>query len=94
MKKDPPPFINPNDYPDFWEQMKGFAEFTGKQLKEVSKPNNEGSIFVDKETQDKRMSICEGCSFFDKSQTRCRQCGCFMTVKTKFRTVQCPLKFW
>lgn len=92
MKKDPPPFINPNDYPDFWEQMKGFAEFTGKQIKQVS--NNSGTIFAEKETQEKRMEICNTCVFFDKDQNRCRKCGCYMSVKVKFKDVKCPMKFW
>lgn len=91
-KENLPPFIDPNQYPDFWEQMKGFSEFTGKQVKQVS--NNSGSLFVDKETQEKRMNICKDCVFFDSKQNRCRKCGCYMNMKVKFKSVRCPLKFW
>lgn len=90
--KNLPSFIDPNQYPDFWEQMKSFAEFTGKQVKQVS--NNPGSLFVETEIQQKRIDICNTCAFFDKSQNRCRKCGCYMNVKVKFKSVQCPMKFW
>jgi hypothetical protein len=87
-----PKFIDPNKYPDFWEQMKGFAEFTGKQVKQVS--NNPGSLFVEQEIQEKRMSICNTCDFFNKSQNRCRKCGCYMSMKVKFKDVKCPISLW
>jgi hypothetical protein len=91
--KDLPEFVDPNLYPDFWEQMKGFAQFTNKQIKEVKKPIGNG-IFIDEETKNNRLEICNSCDFFDKSQKRCRKCGCFMNIKAQFRNVQCPIKLW
>jgi hypothetical protein len=89
--KDLPEFINPNLYPDFWEQMKGFAEFTGKQVKQASTGN---SLIVDEETKEKRWEICNSCDFLDKNKNRCRKCGCYMNIKIQFKDVQCPIKLW
>jgi hypothetical protein len=90
-KKEFPDFIDKDLYPDFWEQMKGFAEFTGKQIKQASTGN---SIFIDEETKNKRMELCNSCDFFDSQYKRCRKCGCFMEHKIKFKDVQCPIKLW
>lgn len=90
-EKNIPEFLDPKLYPDFWEQMKGFAEFTGKQIKQASSGN---SLFVDEETKSKRIETCNACDFYDKQQNRCRKCGCFMEHKVRFKDVQCPIKLW
>jgi hypothetical protein len=89
--KNLPDFVDPNLYPDFWEQMKGFAEFTGKQIRHVSNGNE---LFVSEETKIKRVETCNSCDFFDSRHNRCRKCGCFMEHKVKFQDAQCPIKLW
>ena len=41
-----------------------------------------------------RMSICEKCNRYDTSQSRCMECGCFMLLKARLGTEDCPLGKW
>ena len=41
-----------------------------------------------------RLDICNSCEWLDKRLTRCRQCGCFMKLKSTLRQAQCPLHKW
>lgn len=49
---------------------------------------------ISKEAIERRMEICKTCDKFEPIQERCKQCGCFMRVKTALRTTSCPLNFW
>jgi len=51
-------------------------------------------VFVSEETYNKRMSICEGCEFLDKSIYRCLKCGCMMKAKARVEVAKCPLQKW
>lgn len=42
---------------------------------------------------EKRMDICKKCDRLDRFK-RCKECGCFMVIKTKIKTAKCPLKKW
>jgi len=41
---------------------------------------------------DERMAICNACEFLKGD--RCDKCGCFMSIKTKMATAQCPIGKW
>lgn len=41
-----------------------------------------------------RLEICNNCEWLDKRFTKCRQCGCFMNLKTTLRRAECPLHKW
>ena len=41
-----------------------------------------------------RLAICRGCPFFDHAKKRCTDCGCFVKVKAKFKSEDCPQDFW
>jgi hypothetical protein len=41
-----------------------------------------------------RLAMCRGCFFFDPVKKRCTDCGCFVKVKAKFKTEDCPQNFW
>lgn len=43
-----------------------------------------------------RLRICEACpkSFKTLGRLRCRECGCFMEVKSYMRNAKCPLRKW
>lgn len=41
-----------------------------------------------------RLQICQGCEFFRKRTQTCRQCGCFMKLKTTLEHAKCPEKKW
>lgn len=41
-----------------------------------------------------RYDICKGCEKFFKPTRQCRECMCFMNVKTKVAGAECPLGKW
>lgn len=46
------------------------------------------------EEKNKRLSICESCEFYNKEQSRCTKCGCYMAVKTYLKAATCPVGKW
>jgi hypothetical protein len=42
----------------------------------------------------KRIEICVECPSLIKLTKTCKECGCFMTAKTKLLNVECPLNKW
>lgn len=49
---------------------------------------------VDPAESQRRFAICEQCDSFNPDSVRCSQCGCYMRVKTTFRTAVCPQGKW
>jgi hypothetical protein len=49
---------------------------------------------VPDEIEISRMSICEDCDRLIKATKNCKECGCFMTAKTKLPNAECPLGKW
>ena len=86
-----PQLINGNDYPDFWKQIENFKEFAESVNQGVKDGN---SVLVAETVSKLRMEECERCDYYDKKQTRCRKCGCYMKVKVKFNNTQCPIGKW
>lgn len=41
-----------------------------------------------------RASICNNCDRLFKPTWTCRECGCFMKIKTKIFSAHCPLHKW
>lgn len=41
-----------------------------------------------------RYEICKNCEKFFKPTRQCRECMCFMNVKTKVHDASCPLGKW
>ena len=86
-----PEFIDPKQYPDFWEQMKNFKEFA----KSVGQGVVEGDgILVSEDKQKKREETCNDCSQFNRDSKRCYLCGCYMEMKWKFKKSECPINMW
>ncbi len=53
------------------------------------------SQYADDENLSKdRLSICQGCPEFIKLTSQCKQCGCFMSAKTKLLQAVCPIGKW
>lgn len=48
----------------------------------------------DEELIQYRLDICNSCEWLDKRLTRCRQCGCFMKLKSTLKRAECPLHKW
>jgi hypothetical protein len=49
---------------------------------------------TDEETAKARMDICETCPSLLKLTHQCKECGCFMKLKTKLIEAVCPLGKW
>jgi hypothetical protein len=41
-----------------------------------------------------RFDICKSCPELISLTSQCKQCGCFMKLKTKILHASCPLKKW
>ena len=41
-----------------------------------------------------RLAICRACPFLNHEKLRCMDCGCFVKVKAKFKTEDCPQNYW
>ena len=48
----------------------------------------------DEELIQERLAICNECPWLDKRTIRCRQCGCFMKLKSTLKQASCPLEKW
>lgn len=40
----------------------------------------------------RRIEICRSCEHY--VALICKQCGCFMPIKTRFRQTECPIGKW
>ena len=54
-------------------------------------PNTE---YVNEEIADKRLNICKDCDRLFHPTMQCKECGCFMHLKTKLSNATCPLEKW
>lgn len=50
--------------------------------------------FTTKDEQKKRLDICRSCDRIIKATMTCKECGCFMKVKTTLKTARCPKNKW
>lgn len=44
--------------------------------------------------QQDRMDVCRMCDRYSERRKRCKECGCFLEVKVKFASSECPLNKW
>lgn len=54
---------------------------------------NPDTDYIDEETSNNRLSICEQCEHFTAVKS-CTECGCFMPVKTRLTEARCPVGKW
>ncbi len=52
------------------------------------------TTYADKDIQEERFSICKDCEHFISETSRCKQCGCFMNLKTTLLGATCPVGKW
>lgn len=55
---------------------------------------NPNSPKTQDEEADRRYAICEECPRFLRVTKQCKECGCFMNLKTKLANATCPLGKW
>ena len=62
--------------------------------------NSMMKLFTFKERQEiedmakERMNVCLDCDRYENLLNRCKECGCFLTIKTRMKHLHCPLKKW
>ena len=44
--------------------------------------------------RERRLKICRTCEKYEPFLTRCKECGCFLKLKTWFMNSSCPLDKW
>lgn len=77
----------PEPPPSLAEKAKNFISATTAHAMDGFKITSE-------EERNKRFSICEACEYFNKSNTTCDKCGCYLEKKTAWRTSSCPIGRW
>ena len=58
---------------------------------DLLRPNTE---YAAPELSSQRLAICEECPRLIEATHQCRECGCFMKIKTKMQMATCPLGKW
>lgn len=53
-----------------------------------------GRIVVSESEFERRIAVCQSCDRLSQPMSRCLECGCFMAVKARLRTTDCPLMKW
>jgi hypothetical protein len=48
----------------------------------------------EKQYAQKRLDICRTCPELFAPTLTCKQCGCFMKIKTQIKSAECPLGKW
>jgi len=44
--------------------------------------------------RNKRVDVCDGCERLTPITKTCKECGCFMSMKTWLKDAECPLDKW
>lgn len=70
-----------------WEEYKAK---NGSTPFDLINPQN----YVSENISQERMKICNDCDYLIKVTNQCRQCGCFMNLKTKLVNSKCPVGKW
>ena len=85
-----------NKYPSLIKQIKNIREFFHHSITYLVSEEYRGhkKMIVSDKIYQERLSICNDCERYDKSNQRCMECGCFMVLKAKFDFEYCPLHKW
>lgn len=72
--------------------MKKLDAFTST----AAKVGLSGFATVSDEDKAKRLAVCEDCDRAERPKQGlvCRECGCAMDIKARFRATACPLGKW
>ena len=71
-----------------WEQYKEKNGVTPLDLLNPKTKKTESSL------ADERFEICKACPELIPVVSQCKQCGCFMKIKTTYEAAKCPLGKW
>jgi len=51
-------------------------------------------FFVPDEIYEERLAICRECVYYFKPTGNCKRCLCFMKLKARISSQECPQKYW
>ena len=51
-------------------------------------------FFVPNEIYEDRMAICKECIYYSKILGQCKRCLCFMKIKARIGSQECPQQYW
>lgn len=56
----------------------------------------DGGQHVDDATYEARLAVCRSCASCDTAHMICREpaCGCYLQIKARWRSEDCPLRQW
>jgi hypothetical protein len=85
-------YYNNPEYQKKWS-VEGFSEKEVVNFKNalIKRIKNE-FVNVTPENYEARLKVCENCP--SNKNWRCQECGCFITLKAKWGTEDCPQKKW
>lgn len=49
---------------------------------------------VSKKEASRRLNICKECKYYTPDTSRCKECGCYLLIKTKWKSEDCPIHKW
>lgn len=55
---------------------------------------NPNTSWASPELSAQRYSVCKSCPELIKLTNQCKECGCFMSAKTKIEKATCPIGKW
>lgn len=81
--------------------MSAWAEYKKKRAEQLAngatvRPTDllDSANYGPAELAEKRMKICNSCPRLVQATKQCKECGCFMNLKTKLLAAVCPLDKW
>ena len=72
-------------------RWKEYKEKNGSTPLDLLNPRTK---IADEELLNDRLAICRACPELIKITEQCKQCGCFMAIKTKLEISKCPIGKW
>lgn len=48
----------------------------------------------EEDQSEKRLDICRSCDRLLRLTGQCKECGCFVFLKTKIKSQHCPINKW
>lgn len=92
----PPEVIVVRDFDEFLEKGQPVEKaLTDEQVDGVTPLDLLNSDnYISKDVRDQRFAVCKGCDRLFKPTRTCRDCGCFMGLKTWLKGATCPLGKW
>jgi hypothetical protein len=82
---------DPGEYPSLVQQGVNAVKAGVRVARAVVRREK---VIVSQDEQDRRLAICQACSFFDAKQFRCRKCGCGLSLKARISSEKCPIDKW